>query len=503
MFCMLFKTIKEFYDEYEMPLARVFHEIDRRGVLIDQTRLSSFIQHLDEELGKSCQKIEQSCGLRVVPKQPKGVKTPVGTLNLSSPTQLSKILIDQLGIKLKKDWKTKKESTNEEALNEAYAKTGNPILKEILSVRELNKIKGTYAGATLLDNILYTSYAVTGTVTGRRASRETPFTAANGHAIGTNVQNLPKQSDLGKRFRECVVARPGKIFISADQVQAEDWIVSAIITDVSGDEKGLNELRKGVDRHRRLASQIFKKPESECTKGTMLRFMGKKTRHAGNYGEGPGMMAVTLIKEVPSLVEVMSKEGKLVPYCELLLNSFHAYEPEIRNSFQSWIEDCIRKLRVLTTPVGRSRYFFGLRPEADNSKIFKEAYSYIPQSTVGDNTGLAILCCERNVPGWVVMDTHDAATLEVEDSFEEVYKAYQLLTEAFDRTFTFPLRGVQIKIPIEFTLGYDLKNEVEFDPGKCENVKTGLQSTLDTLRQQVKVPYPTSSGVLQQQSAQS
>jgi len=496
----LFPTLEQFYSEYEMPLARVFHEIDRRGVLVDQTRLTKFVKGIDEDLVKACAKIEAVVKLKVVPKGTKGKKTEAGTLNLSSVPELKKVLTDVLGIKLKKDWKTKNESTGEEALNEAYATTGNPVLKEILRVRELNKIRGTYASATLLDSVLYTSYSVTGTVTGRRSSRETPFTSENGHAIGTNVQNLPKQSELGKKFRECVIARPGKIFVSCDQVQAEDWIVCGIIADVSGDHAGLDELLQGVDRHKRLATQIFQKPELECIKGTMFRFMGKKTRHAGNYGMKAPKMAIELAKEGFSLG---------VKYCETLLERFHAYEPHIKSSFQRSIEDAIRNTRTLRTPIGRERYFFGLRPGENNDKIFKEAFSYIPQSTVGDNTGLAILFCERNVPGWVILDGHDAVTLEVEDSIDEVYKAYELLTESFNRIITFP-NGTQIKIPIEFELGYDLRDEDSkgqfskgFNPSKCADVKTGLRHTLDILHQLRSPHCHLSSGAVLQQSAQS
>lgn len=485
----LFKSLESFYNDYEMPLARVFHEIDRRGVLVDQLRLKNFIRSLDSDLEKACQKIESVIGSPVVPKQPKGTKSVAGVLNLSSVPQLKDVLKNRLKITLKKDWKTKNESTGEEALNEAYAATGNPVLKEILRVRELNKIKGTYAEATLLDSVLYTSYAVTGTVTGRRSSRETPFTSETGHAIGTNVQNLPKQSELGKRFRECIIARPGKIFVSCDQVQAEDWVVCAIIHDVSGNADGLNELRSGVDRHKRLATQIFQKPESECIKGTMFRFMGKKTRHAGNYGMQAPKMSVELAKEGFSLG---------VKYCETLLERFHAYEPEIRNSFQKYIEDNIRTKRTLRTPIGRERYFFGLRPDADNSKIFKEAFSYIPQSTVGDNTGLAVLHCERAKPGWVIMDTHDAITLELDDREDEILAGLKLLENAFDRELTFP-NGTKINIPVEYTLGYDLKNEMEIDPKKWHgDLKTGLSNTYPMLYQLRNLPFPSSSGAPQQ-----
>jgi hypothetical protein len=59
------------------------------------------------------------------------------------------------------------------------------------------------------------------------------------------------------------------------------------------------------------------------------------------------------------------------------------------------------------------------------------------------------------------MDTHDAVTLELEDTESSILEGLELLRDSFDRTFTFP-NGTKIKIPIEFTLGYDLRNEEEF-----------------------------------------
>jgi len=450
---VLFKTLESFYRDFEMPLARAFYNIDNRGVLVDQTRLEKFIKLLDSRLVGCCNVIENEVKMKVVPKQPKGVKTPSGTLNLSSPSQLIKVITDVLKIKLKKDWNTGRESSGEEALNEAYAQSGNIALKSILEARELNKIKGTYAEAVLVDSVLYTSYGVANTVTGRRSARATIFTNERGESIGTNAQNLPKQSDLGKQFRECLIARPGSIFVSCDQAQAEDWIVSAIIADNGGGTQGLDELKARVDRHKRLAMQIFKKPESECSKGTMLRYMGKKTRHAGNYGMQAGRMAA-----------VLATEGFAVNknYCEVLLNEFHKAEPEIRGTFQFWVESQLRTSRTLQTPIGRTRYFFGLRPGSDNSKLFKEAYSYIPQSTVGDNTGLGILYCETVQPGWVVMDTHDCIVLEVPDSQADIAKAIELLRTSFARKLTFP-NGTEVTIPVEFEMGFDLKNQVDFD----------------------------------------
>lgn len=459
----LFKTLREFLDLYEMPLARAFYEIDNRGVMVDPERLERFVARLDSKLVTSCQIIENEVKMKVVPRMEKGVKTPPGMLNLSSPPQLIKVINEVLKIKLKTSWDSGNQTSSEEALNEAFAKTGNVALKEILVARELSKLKGTYAETALVDDILYTSYGVANTVTGRRSARATIFTHSNGKKIGTNAQTIPKQSELGRDFRECLVARPGRIFVSADQVQAEDWIVSALIADNGGGTTGLEELRNRIDRHKKLASAIFRVPLEQCGKGTLYRFMGKKTRHAGNYDEGAGMMASTLVKE-GFRAEDFYKSSQyitLTQYCEVLLNGFHTAEPGIRGTFHNYIQQQLRASRTLQTPIGRERYFFGLRPGADNSKLYKEAYSYIPQSTVGDNTGLGVLYCESTKPGWVVLDAHDAITLEVPDNQASIREAAELLEAAFDRELTLP-NGTVVKIPIEYEVGYDLKNEIEF-----------------------------------------
>jgi hypothetical protein len=135
--------------------------------------------------------------------------------------------------------------------------------------------------------------------------------------------------------------------------------------------------------------------------------------------------------------------------------------------------------RTLVTPLGRERYFFGLRPFSDNHKLFKEGYAYIPQSTVGDNTGLAINYAEPTYPNHIVLETHDAITLEVPDNPLEIIRAAGVLRDAFKRILRFP-KGLEIEIPIETEIGYNLQDTKKI----ClENLDVaGLTSMLDGLR---------------------
>jgi len=481
--------LKRFYSEYEMPLARAFYYIDQRGTLTDKPSLDALKTKVVNELNEKCVDISKSLNDRPVVYRKslgealaKQLGIPLNSiLNIASVPQLREVLTNELKIKLKKDRKTGNESTGEEALNEAFAATLNPTLKHILRTRELNKLLGTNIEVRLPNNVFYSCSAVTGTVTGRRASR------TNFLGYGSNGQNIPKHSDLGEKFRGIFISRPGKIFVACDQASAEEWVVQGIITDISGDRKGLDELEKsirtGISRHAILASEIFGLPiEKTNNKNCLEYYVGKKVRHAGNYGMQSKKMAA-----------VMASEGfPTTPvFCQKVLTRFHQVEPLVKGVFHKWVEDCLVKTRVLRTPLGRKRTFHGLRPYGDNNEVFREAYAYVPQSTVGDNTGMAVLFC-HSVPTEVVLkDDHDSILTETDDTFEAVLQAVQLLQKAFDRILHFQ-NGLELKIPIEFEIGYSLKGLKKCPLSLDE---TSLRTIYSSLAAQRKVQCVTTSGV--------
>ena len=458
---------KDYYDLYQMPLARAFFNINQRGVAIDVAKLDILRKFVQTELGLSCKRISNQCGGKtVVAIAADKAKPDPSILNLSSPPQIL-LQLKQFGMtppKKKRADNTWSESTDEESINELFAETGHPFLKELLRVRELNKLLGTYIDVELESNVLYGAFFVTGTVSGRRSCRE------NYLGLGSNLQNQPKHTDLASRYRECLVARPGRIFVKCDQVSAEDWLVQGIIADQSGDRKGFNELLSGVDRHAKLASFIFGKPIEQCGKDpktnsdTPERFMGKKVRHAGNYD----MEAFRFAGE-------MAKEGHIVKesFCAWLLERFHSADPGIKHVFHHYVQEELRLHRCLTTPFGFTRQFFGLRDYGDNKKIMKEGYAQIPQGTVGANTGLSILWLEQHQPGFVILDDHDAVTLEVPDTANDVCNAVSWLQESFNRVIRLP-KGLEFIIPIEVELGYNLAS--------MKVVKCGLSDTVGLTR---------------------
>jgi uracil-DNA glycosylase family 4 len=477
---------RKFYEEYEMPLARQFFHTDKRGILTDESIRLNLRVEVQDELIKLREAISQDIKLPVglTKTECELVQKQSGILpvNLGSPIQL-KGVITGLGIPLKKDRITGKESTDEEALNTAFAQTGHPFLKKLLRVRELDKLMGTYINAKVLRSVYYYGTSVTGTVGGRRSSKKSFL------GYGGNIQNQPKHSELGERYRQIFISRPGRVLLSCDQIQAEDWIVQGIIADVSGDIRGISELRAGVDRHQRLASQVFNLPLEKCGKGTLERYLGKKTRHAANYD----MQAQTMSEQ-------MAKEGYHIPkdVCATILFKFHEVEPGIKKVFHKWVQQELITRRRLDSPLGRSRDFFGLHPTRDNHKIFREAYSYIPQTTVGDNTGMAALYVERHMPGIFLFDVHDAIVCEPELSVNAIYDAIQVINEAYHRTIKF-VNGFELEIPVEYEIGLSL-----YGMAKCHaNVSLdGLRHMLEELKRLQEVPLNIIGGQPSPLSAQ-
>lgn len=479
-------TKRSFYDKFGRQLARRFFFISRRGLRVNRQRLTELDSYIKDELSKHCKTYEKYApGKTVVydaSQQKLCEKAGVASLNVGSGPQL-KELFKNLGLKVYRKRGTRDapggETLDEEHLQLMFAETGHEAVEATLAIRELNKIRTATVNAKYPDNIMYSDYIVGGTIFGRRSSRQVIL------GFGVNGQNVPKHSKLAKKFRECVEAHPGKILVGCDQILAEDWIIQGIIADQLGDVHVLDELYQGIDRHQKLAMYLFNASPEDChkdNKNSILRHVAKRTR----YG-----MSFDMQGEKLSLI--MAKEGIHIPSKEttFLLARAHQAEPAIKQVYHEYVKRELVEKKKLINLFGRETVFFGLHPYRDNSAIFREGYACIPQGTVGDNTGNAILFLEDH-NGNVVADTHDAVLMEVDDNFETFYKAIRLLRSAFDTTLRFP-NGLELKIPVEFEFGYSLEGTKT-----CVNLEeTSLRNTYDSLPRPQRVHRRIITGAVQ------
>jgi DNA polymerase-1 len=78
----------------------------------------------------------------------------------------------------------------------------------------LSKLRSTYtealqAAISPVTGRVHTSYSLVGAQTGRLSSTE------------PNLQNIPIRTEIGRQIRDCFVAEPGNVILSADYSQIE------------------------------------------------------------------------------------------------------------------------------------------------------------------------------------------------------------------------------------------------------------------------------------------
>lgn len=469
-------------------LQAIYHKISNRGICLDEIRLAEASLFVDSEIIKYLKiaSAQWGCHVYIGATNDDG---SVDSVNLNA-TQGEKALLKKmqnLGYEVPKITKKNTEgdyesnySTGELALQKMLVSNqfkhvgGDPAIRAILKVRELGKLKSSYLGARFYKspdgNLYYLSaYNVAGTLTGRRSSKKHAF------GFGNNGQNFPKHGDASEVFRRCLVAKPGNILLMVDQKSAEEWPVSALAEN----RKAISEMLSGVNRHIKRASWIFNINESLRTeaewKASIEYYLGKKVGHANNYGMRGRRMSESLAQEGHSLT---------AEQCQALLDKANQKEPEIDGVFHAYVQKQIHKTRILTTPFGRERQFLGVRPNDANYTIFNEAYSYIPQSVVGDNTGFAVAYLETALPfekRAIVQEGHDSIVQDIPKSADELWYYLQETVKSFERKIRFH-NGIEVEIPIESELGYDFGKTVKIKDHSYD----GIVEALDRLNKSIE-----------------
>ncbi|MDP2560840.1 DNA polymerase I [Psychrobium sp. 1_MG-2023] len=254
------------FNDIEMPLLPVLSDIERTGVLIDDTQL-----------------FEQSAQLakRIEELQQQAWSVAGEEFNLGSTKQLQDILFSDEKMALPVLKKTPKgaPSTNEEVLHELANDYELPQI--ILEYRSLTKLKTTYTDKLPLminkdTGRVHTSYHQAVTATGRLSSTD------------PNLQNIPIRTDEGKRIRQAFVAPAGYKIVAIDYSQIE----LRIMAHLSQDSGLLTAFANNLDIHKATASEVFNTPFEEVTVDQ------RRSAKAVNFGLIYGMSAFGLAKQL-------------------------------------------------------------------------------------------------------------------------------------------------------------------------------------------------------------
>lgn len=239
-------------DEIELPLMPVLAEMEQEGIAVSEPFLREFSKSLEVEIDKTQRLIFELAGQEFL---------------IASPKQLGEVLFERLGLPGAKKTKTGY-ATGAEVLGEMLE--AHPIVPEVLTWRELTKLKSTYADALPKmigpDGRIHTTFNQTVAATGRLSSND------------PNLQNIPIRTELGRQIRRAFVARPGHALLSFDYSQIE----LRLLAHMCRDESLMRAFRDGEDVHRATAALMFGVPLGEVTKE--MRGKAKLLNFAVLYG---------------------------------------------------------------------------------------------------------------------------------------------------------------------------------------------------------------------------
>lgn len=175
--------------------------------------------------------------------------------------------------------------------------------------------------------------------------------------------------------------------------------------------------------------------------------------HGGNYGIAEKRFCDQVMDKSDGDIILTLAEGARI------ITTLHRVLPEIRGDFQAHVKREIDSTGVLRNLFGYPCEFFHYgRPPDDN--LYRAAYSYIPQSTVGIITSMCITELQELLDIGarndfeILANTHDSVLLQARE--EDVPSVIALAQEKMNRKLT-SIYGETFFMKSDVTVGYNWK----------------------------------------------
>ena len=366
------KEVEKVFNEVENPLVKVLVDMEYEGIKVDVDFLNDYSKELEKDAKKAEESVYKQAGVR---------------FNLASPKQLGEVLFDKLKLDASaKKTKTGQYQTGEDVLLKLAVK-GHQIVDDILTFRELTKLKSTYVDAlpqmiNRKTGRVHTSYGQAVAVTGRLQSNN------------PNLQNIPVRTDRGKEVRKAFIPRDSKhILLSADYSQIELRIVASI----SGDTNMCKAFKDGTDIHTATAARVYNVSEKEVTKE--MRYKAKSVNFGIIYGQGAFGLADNLGISRTEAKEIIDNYKKEFP------------------GIQKYMDDTINFARengYVETLMGRKRWLRDINSANFTVRGFAErnAINSPIQGTAADMIKLAMqkvhaAMKKENMQSKMLLQVHD------------------------------------------------------------------------------------------------
>jgi DNA polymerase I len=392
----------------EWPVISVLASMEHYGVLLNTKYLNKFAEQLADDISDLEQQIYGHAD---------------DQFNIASPSQLSEVLFEKLGLPTSfvKKGKAGHYSTAADVLEKL--KDAHPIINLITQYREVTKLKNTYVDTLpkMVDekSRLHTTFSLTTAQTGRLSSND------------PNLQNIPVRTELGKHIRTAFEAGKGNVLVSADYSQFELRIAAAL----SGDESMIDSFNSDRDIHIETAALINGiKPEAVTKE---QRYAAKAVNFGVLYGQGTfGLSSGAGISMADAKIFI-DKYFEVRPKLKELLSGYRLQAKE-----QGYVQTLLGRRRP-SPDVNSSN--FVVREAA-----FRAAVNMPIQGTAADLMKMAMTKIDSEFQEFstpaprILLQIHDSVLVECAE--EDEPKVSQILKTSMEGIY--PKLGVKLKVDI-------------------------------------------------------
>ncbi len=391
----------------ELPVQQVLAAMEHAGIAVDLDKLKELQSEFADLIRDAAE-----AAYAVIGKQ----------INLGSPKQLQTVLFDELEMPKTKRTKTGY-TTDADALQSLFDKTGHPFLQHLLAHRDATRLKVTVDGllnSVASDGRIHTTFNQTIAATGRLSSTE------------PNLQNIPIRTEAGRRIRDAFVVGAGHAeLMTADYSQIE----MRIMAHLSQDAGLIEAFNTGEDLHSFVASRAFDVPINEVTPDLRRRVK------AMSYGLAYGLSAYGLAAQL----KISTEEAKVQ------MDQYFARFGGIRD-YLGDVVDQARKDGYTSTVFGRRRYL----PELDSSNrnvreaAERAALNAPIQGSAADIIKVAMINVDQAIrdaglKSRMLLQVHDELLFEVAHGERDALE--QLVREQMGGAYP-------LDVPLEVSVGY-------------------------------------------------
>ncbi|NJP41497.1 DNA polymerase I [Oscillospiraceae bacterium HV4-5-C5C] len=384
--------ITELWENSDRPLTLVLARMERRGFLVDQSKLNELGGVFEEQISELQNSIYLSAGHE---------------FNINSTKQLGEVLYQEMGLPSGRKNKGGSYSTAAEELDRL--KAYSPIIQLIADFRNLSKLKSTFVDGLNKyidprDGRIHSTFSPNFTNTGRLSSRD------------PNLQNIPVRQEAGREIRKAFVAADGYCLLDADYSQIE----LRLLAHLSGDQGMITAFKEGRDIHRQTAQTIFGLPASDIT--AAMRSAAKTVNFSIVYGISDFGLAQDL--------------GLTVKEAHQYIEGYYKEYPAVKDYLEHEISQA-KHLGYSQTLFGRRRYIPELKSKNYNIRQFGErvAMNSPIQGTAADIIRMAMVNLDRELlqaglAAHLVSQVHDELIVEVK--LEDAKAAAKILQQAME-----------------------------------------------------------------------